>query len=77
MYIQYRANNGISAYSYSQDIAMLNKILNIGINKEYCGVAKHSLKNITKNRIYNRYSIGTRKIETIIKGTGLRRNGVN
>lgn len=74
MYIKYRANNGISAYTYSQDIAMLNKLLDIGITKEYCGVAKRSLSNITNNRTNNGYRTKTGKIETIIKGTGLRRN---
>lgn len=74
MYIQYRANNSISAYSYSQDIAMLNKILDVGITKEYCGVAKRSLKSITKNRVDNGFRTSTGKIETIIKGSGLRRN---
>lgn len=74
LYIQNRAKQGVSAYTYSQDIAMLNKILNINITKEYCGVAKRSLKNITKNRIGNGYTTNSGKIETIIKGSGLRRN---
>ena len=74
LYIQNRAKQGVSAYTYSQDIAMLNKILNVKITKEYCGVAKRSLKNITKNRICNGYTTNSGKIETIIKGSGLRRN---
>ena len=74
LYIQNRAKQGVSAYTYSQDIAMLNKILNVNISKEYCGVAKRSLKNITKNRIGNGYTTNNGKMETIIKGSGLRRN---
>lgn len=74
LYIQNRAKQGVSAYTYSQDIAMLNKILNVNITKEYCGVAKRSLKNITKNRVDNGFRTSTGKIETIIKGSGLRRN---
>lgn len=74
LYIQYRAKQGVSAYTYSQDIAMLNKILNVNLTKEYCGVAKRSLKNITKNRIDNGFRTSTGRIETIIKGSGLRRN---
>ena len=53
---------------------MLNKILNVNLTKEYCGVAKRSLKNITKNRIDNGFRTSTGRIETIIKGSGLRRN---
>lgn len=74
LYIQYRAKKGVSPYTYSQDMAMLNKILNVNITKEYCGVARRSLNNITKNRIDNGYRTNTGKIETIIKGSGLRRN---
>ena len=74
LYIQNRAKQGVSAYTYSQDIAMLNKILNVNITKEYCSVAKRSLKNITKNRVDNGYTTNSGKIETIIKGSGLRRN---
>ena len=74
LYIQNRAKQGVSAYTYSQDIAMLNKILNVNITKEYCGLAKRSLKNITKNRVDNGYTTNSGKIETIIKGSGLRRN---
>lgn len=73
-YIKYREQSGCSAYTYSQDIAMINKVLNLGVTKEYCGVAKRSLNNITKNRTDNGFRTDTGAIETIIRGTGLRRN---
>lgn len=73
MYIQYRAKH-YSAYTYSQDIAMLNKILDVGITKEYCGVANRSLKNITNNRVDNGFRTRKGTIEMILRGTGLRRN---
>lgn len=74
MYIKYRANQGVSAYTYSQDIAMLNKILDLGLTKSYCGVSNRSLKAITKSRIDNGFRTESGAIETIIKASGLRRN---
>lgn len=44
MYIQHRSKQGVSAYTYSQDIAMLNKTLSLGLTKSYCGVANRSVK---------------------------------
>lgn len=73
MYIRHRAES-CSAYTYSQDIAMLNKCLNVGIDKEYCGVAKRSLNNITNNRSDNGFRTPSGAIETVLKGSGLRRN---
>lgn len=74
MYIKYREQSGCSAYTYSQDMAMLNKCLGVGITKEYCQVSKRSLKDIKNNRTYNGFRTDTGRIETILKGTGLRRN---
>lgn len=73
-YIKYREQNGCSAYTYSQDIAMLNKCLDVGITKEYCGVSKRSLGNITNNRSDNGFRTPSGAVETILEGTGLRRN---
>ena len=73
-YIKYREQSGCSAYTYSQDIAMLNKCLDVGIDKEYCGVSKRSLNNITNNRSDNKFKTSSGAIETILRGTGLRRN---
>lgn len=74
MYIKYRFEKGYSAYSYSQDIAMLNKTLDLGLTKSYCGVDNRSLKAITKGRVDNGFRTETGALETIIKASGLRRN---
>lgn len=74
MYIRYREEIGCSPYTYSQDIAMINKILDLGITKSYCGVANRNIKTIKNSRTDNGYRTKSGKIETIIKGTGLRRN---
>lgn len=74
MYIRHRANKGVSAYTYSQDIAMLNKILLLGLTKNYCGVSNRSLKAITKGRVDNKFKTQTGSIEIIIKASGVRRN---
>lgn len=74
LYIRARAESGKSAYTYSQDIAMLNKIFNFGLTKEYCGVANRQLANITNNRSFNGYKTNEGKLEIIFEGTGLRRN---
>lgn len=73
MYIRHRAEH-CSAYTYSQDIAMLNKCLDVGITKEFCGVSKRSLNNITNNRSNNGFRTQSGAIESILRGTGLRRN---
>lgn len=73
IYIRHRAES-CSAYTYSQDIAMLNKCLDVGITKEFCGVSKRSLNNITNNRSDNGFKTSSGAIESILRGTGLRRN---
>jgi integrase len=74
MYIKYRAQSGCSAYTYSQDIAMINKCLDLRLTKSHCGVVNRSLGAITKGKIDNGFRTATGAVETIIKGTGLRRN---
>lgn len=74
MYIQYRSKQGVSAYTYSQDIAMLNKTLSLGLNKAYCGVANRSIKAITKGRVDNGFKTDSGALELIVKASGLRRN---
>lgn len=74
MYIQHRSKQGVSAYTYSQDIAMLNKTLSLGLTKSYCGVANRSIKAITKGRIDNGFKTDSGALELIVKSSGLRRN---
>lgn len=74
IYIKYRSEKGLSAYSYSLDIAMLNKLLSLGLTKAYCGVKNRSLKEITKGRVDNGFRSESGALELIIKSTGLRRN---
>lgn len=74
MYIQHRSKQGVSAYTYSQDIAMLNKTLSLGLTKSYCGVANRSIKAITKGRVDNGFKTQSNSLELIVKASGLRRN---
>lgn len=74
MYVKYREKSGCSPYTYSQDIAMLNKTLSLGLNKTYCGVANRSIGKITKGRVDNGFRTDSMALETIIKATGVRRN---
>lgn len=74
MYIKHRAEQGVSAYTYSQDIAMLNKTLSLGLNKSYCGVANRSINAITKGRVDNGFKTDSMALEIIIKASGVRRN---
>lgn len=74
MYIRYRAEQGMSAYTYSQDMAMLNKTLSLDLTKAYCGVANRSINEITKGRVDNGFRTSSGALETIIKSCGVRRN---
>lgn len=74
LYIRARADEGKSAYTYSQDIAMLNKIFGHDLTKEYCGVSNRKLADITNNRNFNGYKTKEGKLEILFQGTGLRRN---
>lgn len=73
-YIKHREQSGCSAYTYSQDMAMISKTLDISITKKECGVTTRKLSNIKKNRIDNGFRTGSGVIESILRGTGLRRN---
>ena len=74
MYVKYREQQGVSPYTYSQDIAMLNKTLNLGLTKSYCNVKNRSLKAITKGREDNGFKTDSGALELIVKSSGLRRN---
>lgn len=73
-YIKYREQSGCSAYTYSQDMAMISKILNISLTKKECNVTTRKLSNIKKNRVDNGFRTSSGTIESILRGTGLRRN---
>lgn len=73
-YIKYREQSGCSAYTYSQDMAMISKILDISLSKKECDVATRKLSDIKKNRVDNGFRTNSRVIESILRGTGLRRN---
>ena len=73
-YIKHREQIGCSAYTYSQDMAMISKTLDISLTKKECNVATRKLNNITKNRSDNNFRTSSGAIESILRGTGLRRN---
>lgn len=73
-YIKHREQSGCSAYTYSQDMAMISKILDISLTKKECDVATRKMSNIIKNKIDNGFRTNSGAIETILRGTGLRRN---
>ena len=41
-YIKHRADTGKSAYTYSKDLAALNKVFGTSVTKQDCGVATRS-----------------------------------
>lgn len=73
-YIKHREQTGCSAYTYSQDMAMISKTLGISLTKKECDVATRKLSNIKKNKIDNGFRTSSGAIESILRGTGLRRN---
>lgn len=73
-YIKHREQSGCSAYTYSQDMAMISKTLDISLTKKECNVATRKLSNIKKNRVDNGFKTDSGAIESILRGTGLRRN---
>lgn len=73
-YIKFREQEGKSAYTYSQDMAMIAKNLGFSLTKKECNVATRSMKNITNNRSDNGFRTKTGVVEQFIAGTGLRRN---
>jgi integrase len=73
-YIKFREQSGCSAYTYSQDMAMISKTLDISLTKKECDVATRKLSNIKKNRIDNGFRTASGAVESILRATGLRRN---
>lgn len=73
-YIKFREQSGCSAYTYSQDMAMISKTLDISLTKKECNVATRKLADVKKNRIDNGFRTSSGAIESILRGTGLRRN---
>ena len=73
-YIKHREQSGCSAYTYSQDMAMISKTLDISLTKKECNVATRKLSNIKENRTDNGFRTSSGAIESILRGTGLRRN---
>lgn len=73
-YIKHREQSGCSAYTYSQDMAMISKTLDISLTKKECNVATRKLSSIKKNRVDNGFKTESGAIESILRGTGLRRN---
>lgn len=80
-FIQDRWQEGYSAYTYSKDLAGLNKVFNTHITKQDCGVPNRSYKDISNNREmkehhnhinYNNYQ---REID-MVRATGMRRDNV-
>lgn len=84
-YVQYRANEGYSADTYSRDLAALNKLFmsNVSestkkITKKECGVANKKFENITNNRElkahHKKINLDNYKNEQLVgKATGIRR----
>ena len=81
-YIKYREESGCSAYTYSKDLAALNKVFGTSVTKQDCGVANRSYKDISNNRElkehhnhinYNNY----RDEITVLKATGMRRESLD
>lgn len=80
-FIKYREEEGYSAYTYSKDLAALNKVFNTHITKNDCNVANRSYHNITNNRElkehhshinYNNYKDEI----TVLQSTGMRRESL-
>lgn len=72
-YIKYREQSGKSAYTYSQDLVCINKLLDMNITKKDCEVANRSLGLRKNNMVDNGYRTKTGLIESFVEGTGLRR----
>lgn len=81
-YIKHRADTGKSSYTYSKDLAALNKVFGTSVTKHDCDVANRSYKDISNNRElkehhshinYNNY----RDEITVLKATGMRRESLD
>lgn len=80
-YIKHRENEGCSAYTYSKDLAALNKVFNYHITKQDCDVANRSYTDITNNREmkehHNHINYDNYKSEiTVLQSTGMRRESL-
>lgn len=80
-FIEYRAEQGYSAHTYSKDLAALNKIFNTDIKKADCDVANRSYKTIENNREYKEHhdkiNFNNYKSEIImVQATGMRRSSM-
>ena len=81
-YIKYREESGCSAYTYSKDLAALNKVFGTNLTKQDCDVATRSYKDISNNRelkehhSHINYSNYRDEI-TILKATGMRRESLD
>ena len=80
-FIKDRWQEGYSAYTYSKDLAGLNKVFNTHITKADCEVPNRSYKDISNNREmkehhnhinYNNYQ----KEIDMVRATGMRRDNV-
>lgn len=72
-YIKSREKAGKSSWTYSQDLVLVNKLLDLNISKKECNVAKRSLSNRKNNMIDNLYRTNDGVIEKFVEGVGLRR----
>lgn len=80
-YIKYREEQGYSAYTYSKDLAGLNKVFNYHITKDDCDVAYRSYENITNNREMKEHHSNInydnyRSEITVLQSTGMRRESM-
>lgn len=80
-YIKHREEEGYSAYTYSKDIAALNKVFNTDVTKKDCDVAYRSYQNIENNREYKEHhskiNYDNYKSEiTVLQSTGMRRESL-
>lgn len=80
-YIKDRASSGKSSYTYSKDLAALNKVFGTALTKQDCEVERRSYKEITNNREfkehhnhinYNNY----RNEIDMVRATGMRRESL-
>lgn len=80
-FIKYREEQGYSAYTYSKDLAGLNKVFNTHITKNDCDVAYRSYQDITNNREFkehhNHINYDNYRSEiTVLQSTGMRRESM-
>lgn len=72
-YIKHREQIGRSAWTYSQDLVIVNKLLDTNITKIDCNVPERSLNNRKNNMHDNGYRTKDKVVESFVEGTGLRR----